>query len=172
MSNTGTHRGKAKSLYPGPIVVDDHFEWAVEAILASRCKPGFYEREYLVKWEMWPTFYATWEPASYLTHCDDALAEYQQREEQRKTEELASIMAVADASAKATTCFIGPDVRVAPSTCTLPSQMFEDVGSPEAYPVGPADNTNTCFTGDDFCRSGAPSPPSIEHCPMWAVPRL
>lgn len=68
--------------YPEPDIVDGEEEYEVEAILGKRTlKRGRgFRNEYLVKWKGFPAEHNTWESAANLTHCEEALEEWQQRE--------------------------------------------------------------------------------------------
>ena len=59
---------------PGPMIIDGHFEWEVEAVLAVRA--GARDPEFLVKWAGWPFNASTWEPLENLTHCKDTLNDF------------------------------------------------------------------------------------------------
>ncbi len=55
-----------------PIIIDDHEEFEVEAILEHRGEEQ--DREYLVKWKDYEE--PTWEPAENLEHCPRRLRAY------------------------------------------------------------------------------------------------
>src|SRR4051812_49105804 len=65
---------------PLPILVDDHEEFVVEEILAKReKKSGRSTRmEYLVKWQNYPEYDATWEPLTNLGNAQQAIQDFEE----------------------------------------------------------------------------------------------
>ena len=71
---------------PPPEVVDDEFEWEVEAILAhqdvqvkrkkNRSKTPVFARKYLVKWVGYDESHNTWEPESNCANCPELIKAY------------------------------------------------------------------------------------------------
>jgi hypothetical protein len=68
---------------PPPDIIDDEFEYEVEAVLAhrerrvrSRKKSKKSAREYLVKWVGYGDINNTWEPEEHLEHARERLQEY------------------------------------------------------------------------------------------------
>lgn len=66
---------------PPEFVNEDGQEvWEVEAVLNKRTRATGRNRqiiEYLVKWKGYPTYEATWEPASQLSEAMDAVQAYE-----------------------------------------------------------------------------------------------
>ena len=62
---------------PPPILIEDHLEYEVEAILRHRGQGR--HRRYLVMWKGYPLTEATWEPLSSFTHSQDILQDYLRR---------------------------------------------------------------------------------------------
>ena len=51
-------------------------EYEMEAIVASRLRPGASAAEYRIRWKGWPASYDTWEPASNMLHAEDMIAQH------------------------------------------------------------------------------------------------
>ena len=65
---------------PLPIVVDDHEEFVVEKILDKRVRKigRGTKTEYLIKWQNYPEYDATWEPLTNLGNAQQAVQEYEE----------------------------------------------------------------------------------------------
>ena len=70
--------GKATPM-PPPVHVDGEEEYEVEAILNKQTIGK--KRQYLVKWKRYPLAERTWEPAENLTHAQEALVEFRQKQD-------------------------------------------------------------------------------------------
>ena len=57
-----------------PVIVDEHQEYEVEAIIDSRVFRN--QLQYLVHWKGYTTMDRTWEPCSNLEHCPDLLKRF------------------------------------------------------------------------------------------------
>lgn len=55
---------------------EDSQEYEVEAIVNHRFRNG--NKEYLVKWKNFSDYKNTWEPMEHMTHCKDAIDQYEQ----------------------------------------------------------------------------------------------
>lgn len=77
---------------PPPEIVDDEFEWEVEAVLAhkevqtgrkkNRARTPVFKRQYLVKWLGYDEANNTWEPEENLANSSELIAEYWARHDQ------------------------------------------------------------------------------------------
>ena len=62
---------------PPPILIEDHLEYEVEAILSHKGQGR--HRRYLVMWKDYPLMEATWKPLSSFTHSREILQDYLRR---------------------------------------------------------------------------------------------
>jgi hypothetical protein len=60
---------------PPPVTIDEATEYVVEKILDHRTRR--HRLEYLVKWEGYPDYDASWEPREHLVHAPEILREYE-----------------------------------------------------------------------------------------------
>jgi hypothetical protein len=66
---------------PPPVIINNDQEYEVETVLDSR----YYKRQlqYYVLWKDYPSSESSWEPASYLKHCQDKVQEFHQLHPQK-----------------------------------------------------------------------------------------